>query len=430
MAYWGEAMTYDHPVWNEQSRAAAQAALDRLAPTPTARQSKAPSDRERRYLAAVDSMYNGDGSKPRRDTLYAAAMGALAAAYPADADAQAFHALALLGLSQGKRNVPTYMRAGAMAIALMQLYPDHPGAAHYAIHSFDDPDHAPLGLPAARAYSRIAPSAPHAQHMTTHIYLALGMWNEVVSQNWIAAGPDPDRWFPGHYTAWLQYGLLQLGRAGAADSLFQRAMLNAGASYSGGRASYALQMRAAQVINASEWSGPLVARTIATAGASRGARAADAFALGNAALQRGEPSGAAAELARLEALVAEPAGAQDDTQAGAVSTLAIALAAATAFQAGRREAGLTLITDATRIEDGLVVGFGPPTVVKPTHELRGEMLLAMGRPAEAQQAFARSLALQPKRLLSLRGLALAAAAAGDTAAAERAVRALPPGGAP
>ena len=82
------------------------------------------------------------GSKPLRDSLYSSAMQTLAAAYPADVEAQAFYALSLLGLSQGERVIPTYMRAGAISLALLQQHPDHPGAAHYTIHSFDDPDHA------------------------------------------------------------------------------------------------------------------------------------------------------------------------------------------------------------------------------------------------------------------------------------------------
>jgi len=425
MAYWGEAMTYDHPLWNEHDRPAAQAVLNRLAPTAAARQARAPTDRERRYLAAVELLYNGEGSKPRRDTLYSAAMETLSAAYPADADAELFYALSLLGLSQGQRNIPTYMRAGAMALALMQQYPDHPGAAHYAIHSFDDPDHAPLGLPAARAYSRIAPDAPHAQHMTTHIFLALGMWDEVVSQNVVASGPDSSKWMPGHYTEWLHYALLQLGRTAEADALLGLVMRNAGTNERRSRGNSAVMMRAAQIIDGAQWTGPLVAEALTTPGNTLGVRAADAFATGYAALQRGDDASAA--LARLRALVTEPAGAGDDTQPGTVRAIAKSLAAAAAFHAGRRDEALALILEAEADEDALAVEFGPPTVVKPTHELHGEMLLAMGRPAEAQKAFARSLAMEPNRLLSLRGLAAAAAAAGDTTAAERAELALPKG---
>jgi hypothetical protein len=99
-------------------------------------------------------------------------MERLHVAYPDDDEAAAFYALSLMGLGQGYRDLPTYMRAGAMALELLSRHPDHPGAAHYVIHAFDDPTHAPLGLPAARAYSRIAPGADHAQHMTTHIFLA------------------------------------------------------------------------------------------------------------------------------------------------------------------------------------------------------------------------------------------------------------------
>ncbi len=405
MAYWGEAMTLNHPVWNQQDKEGAQAVLARLAPTGAARAAMAPTDRERQYLRAVEVLYGETGSKTQRDTLYAAAMESLAAAYPTDPEAQAFYALSLLGLSQGDRVIPTYMRAGAISLTLLQQYPDHPGAAHYTIHSFDDPDHAILGLPAARAYSQIAPGAPHAQHMTTHIFLALGMWDEVVSQNVIAAGPDRARWTPGHYTQWLQYGLLQLGRTAEADSLLRLTLSNAGSPLKGGRASYALGMRAAQIVNGQAWREAYLYAPLETSGTIVGAEAADAFAQGYAALHRGEPAIATAQQARFPALKERVASRPDYTLPGAVHALAKALDAAIAFQAGHRDEALLLIAEANQIEDGLPVEFGPPTIVKPTWELRGEFLLAMNRPLEAKEAFTRSLALQPNRLLSVRGLA-------------------------
>ncbi len=211
LAYWGEAMTQTHPVWNQQEVDSARAILARLGPTPEARSARARTRRERGYLEAVEILY-GDGSKPRRDTLYSAAMGRLAAAYPSDLEARAFYALSLLGLSQGTRNVPTYMRAGALAEEVLRRNPDHPGAAHYVIHAFDDPAHAPLGLPAARAYSKIAPGAAHAQHMTSHIFVALGMWDETVDANVAALGPNRPAWTPNHVSAWLDYAYLQQGR--------------------------------------------------------------------------------------------------------------------------------------------------------------------------------------------------------------------------
>ncbi len=413
LAYWGEAMSLNHPVWNQQDREGAQAVLARLAPTPEARAALAPTDRERQYLHAVEVLYGDSGSKTGRDTLYAGAMQSLAAVYPADPEAQAFFALSLLGLSQGDRVVPTYMRAGAISLALLAQYPDHPGAAHYTIHSFDDPDHAIIGLPAARAYSQIAPGAPHAQHMTTHIFLALGMWDEVVSQNIVAAGPDRAKWTPGHYTQWLQYGLLQLDRGAAADSLLRLTLTNAGTPLAGGRASYALGMRAAQIVNGRAWREPYLYAPLATSNTAVGAEAADAFARGFAALQRGEPDVAAGQLGQFPALKARVEGRPDYTLPGSVNALAKALEAAIAFQAGHRDEALVLIDEANRIEDGLPVEFGPPTIVKPTWELRGEFLLAMNRPMEARAAFTRSLAMQPGRLLSLQGLAAATTAAGE-----------------
>ena len=407
MAYWGEAMSLNHPVWNQQDSAGGRAILARLAPTPAARQRKAPTARERGYLEAVEQLYGNGGTKPGRDTLYAAAMERLAAAYPADAEAQAFYALSLLGLSQGDRVIPTYMRAGAISLGLLQQHPDHPGAAHYTIHSFDDPDHAILGLPAARAYSQIAPGAPHAQHMTTHIFLALGMWNEVVSQNIIAAGPDSATWTPGHYTQWLQYGLLQMGRSAEADALLRRTLAHAGTPLKGGRASAALDMRAAQIVNGRQWRAPGLYDAMETSSTAVGSEAADAFAQGYAALQRGEAGLAASQQARFPALKARVATRPDYTRPGSVDALGMALDAAIAFQAGHQDEALVLLAEANRIEDGLPVEFGPPTIVKPTWELRGEFLLAMDRPREAKDAFTRSLALQPNRWLSAQGLAAA-----------------------
>src|SRR5206468_1081313 len=128
--------------------------------------------------------------------------------FPADREAKVFYALSLLGLNQGVRDTTTYLRAAAIVEQVFRENPNHPGAAHLLIHCYDDPVHAPLGLPAARAYSKIAPDAAHAQHMTTHIFVALGMWDDVVSQNEIASGRDRTAWTPNHYTHWLGYGPL------------------------------------------------------------------------------------------------------------------------------------------------------------------------------------------------------------------------------
>ena len=175
-------MTENHPLWLEQNTTEAHKILNRLASTEEARLAKAPTQREKGYLQAVHLLY-GEGDKLNRDLAYAEAMRQLSVNFPEDLEAAAFYALALLGSEQGQRNFRTYMKAAAIGEEIFHKNPQHPGAVHYLIHSYDDPIHAPLGLRAARVYGSLAPAASHAQHMPSHIFMALGMWEEVVKAN-------------------------------------------------------------------------------------------------------------------------------------------------------------------------------------------------------------------------------------------------------
>jgi len=415
LAYWGEALTSTHPLWDEQDASAARAVLQRLGPTPNARRAKAPTPRERAYLNAVETLY-GDGPKARRDTAYSRAMERLVARFPADREAQVFYAASLLGLSQGVRNVPTYMRAAAIVARVFRENPDHPGAAHLLIHCYDDPVHARLGLPAARAYSKIAPDAAHAQHMTTHIFLALGMWDEVVSQNELASGRDPATWAPDHYTQWLGYGYLQQGRYGEALRHLERMRENVNKGRRG-RAVLA-QMRAEYVVNTEQWDSPSLQWSIDLTAVRARDAAVDAFVAGLSALKRGDRAGAdraQADLAALNASRAPPGAGQQRDQVPDV--LQKELQALLRQADGAVPGAVALMREATALEDAMPVEFGPPADVKPAHELFGEILLQAGRPREAQREFARALQLAPKRALSLRGLGRAAAAAGDATTA-------------
>jgi tetratricopeptide (TPR) repeat protein len=409
LAYWGEAMSYNHPLWGEWDDAAARAALRRLAPTAGARRARAPTRREQMYLDAVEFLW-ADGPKPQRDTAYALAMERLVRAFPDDDEARAFWALSILGLSGTSRVVPSYMRGAAIAQEVFQRNPDHPGAAHYIIHAFDDPVHAPLGLPAARAYSQIAPDAAHAQHMTTHIFLAMGMWDEVVSQNEIAA--NLTNWGPNHYTSWLLYGMVQQGRHDAAREHLERARREMGEAGRPGQRWYLSSMRAHYVINTQRWADSVLDWPVAVD--DRGEAAAiDAFAQGYAALRRGDRGAVAPQVERLQA-------AADSSGSPTARVLVLNLAAAVSAADGSLRRALELLDDATRIEDSLPAAYGPPDIVKPSWELLGELLLAAGRSSHAQEAFTHALALAPKRTLSLRGLVAAATATADRAVAERA----------
>ena len=418
LAYWGEALTYTHPLWNEQDGNAARAVLQRLGATPDARRAKASTPRERAYLNAVEILY-ADGSKAHRDTVYSLAMKRLVARFPTDREAQVFYAASLLGLSQGERNVPTYMRAAAIVERVFRANADHPGAAHLLIHCYDDPTHARLGLPAARAYSKIAPDAAHAQHMTTHIFLALGMWDEVVSQNEIASGRDPATWAPNHYTQWLGYGYLQQGRYGEALRHLERMRANVDNGRRG-RAVLA-QMRAEYVVNTEQWDSPSLQWKIDLTGVRARDAAVDAFVAGLSALKRGDRAGAdrgLAELAAVDRSRAPPEAGQERDQVPDI--LQKELQALLRQADGAVADAVALMRQAAALEDAMPVEFGPPADVKTAHELLGEILLQAGRPREAQRQFARALQLAPKRALSLLGLGRAAVAARDRPTAARA----------
>ena len=416
LAYWGEAQTLNHPVWNQQQADSAHAVLARLGATPAARVSKAPTARETAWLETVETLY-GEGSKPRRDTLYLHAMTRLAAAYPADDEAQAFLALAWLGLNQGTRRVSDYMRAGAIASPVFVRSPDHPGAAHYVIHSFDDPEHAVLGLPAARAYSRIAPGAAHAQHMTTHIFLALGMWPESNAQNRIAL--DAVNGVSGHYGEWLVYGFVQEGRFREARALLDTLSTRAAA----GRRGLAMAlpgMRAAIAVATGNWtaaehSGSSSARVPVddTSIISRWFRAI-------AAARRGDADRAGAALALLRALrdsvVATPAATASER--GVTAAFVRSVESASLAARGDTAAAVGALRAAQATLDSLPAEFGPPAMPLLVGEQLTELLLASARPADAQRVIQETLRQQPGRSTALALLVRAAVANGDVAVAE------------
>ncbi len=223
LAYWGEAMSHNHPLWAQQDLEAARKLLEQLAPTPEARAAKASLATERAFLAAAELLFYGPDDKLARDKAYSAAMAGMYERWPDDHEVATFYALSLLGTVRAGDGGGFRRQALAASIAqrVFEDNPNHPGAAHFIIHSFDDPDHAPLGLPAARAYAGIAPAAAHALHMPSHIFVQLGMWDDVVRSNvdaYAAAAEINARLKLAegredfHTLSWLMYGNLMLGR--------------------------------------------------------------------------------------------------------------------------------------------------------------------------------------------------------------------------
>lgn len=440
MAYWGEAMTYNHPLWHQQDRQAALAALARLAPSPAARQARARLAREKAWLAAVDTLY-GEGDKADRDRRYAAAMERLSADNPEDLEAASLYALALLGTCEHGREVPVYMQAAAVAQKVFDRNPRHPGAVHYLIHSYDDPEHARLGLPAAQVYARIAPAAAHALHMPSHIFLALGMWDDVAASNeasWAASEarrvrlhlPLDERGY--HAFSWLSYAYLQQGRLADSRRLVAQMAADAAASGSPRTREHLALMQAGYRIESRDWRADLGSLPDLD-GIDPGIAAAARFAHGLAAQRSGDARIARQDLAaltsmggqgapdilrqELAAVLMLPAG-SDRTTGGGARGGDIAGRAGTAGDAARQ--ALAALARAAAEEDATSYEFGPPVVVKPVHELAGELLLDLGQPAAARRQFEQALARAPRRSLALLGLARAAARSGDAEASKAA----------
>ena len=427
MAYWGEAQTHNHPIWMRQDRDAALAVLREYAPTAGERLARAPTPRERDWLQTVETLY-GDGPKPARDLLYRDAMRRLSEKYPDDHEAAAFYALSLLGTAHEGRDFAIYMRAAAVAQPVLDANPDHPGAAHYIIHAFDDPIHAPLGLPAARAYAGIAPDASHAQHMTSHIFVALGLWDDVVTANvrardvqdagLAARGRRPNSC--GHYTSWLHYGHLQLGRLEDAAAGMAACMERVRDAPTVQEADYFVHMRARAVIDAGDWGAAdaLRADLSGFAGLALSYDFVDALA----ALRTGEIDTAR----RLRARYGRPDDQSDPRQ----GILLLELDGLIALAAGDANDGIARLREAARKEELLPYEFGPPATLMPPHELLAIELAALGRHDDARQAWDEQLARTPRRAQSLLGLAQTAMALGDETLAQEAYAALAARGMP
>ena len=435
MGYWGEAMSHNHPLWSEQDISAARQVLAKIKETPKL------TDRERAYIAALRRLY-GDGDKRSRDAAYSVAMEKIYLAYPEDLDAAAFYSLSLLGRVTGEdKSYRLQARAGAIALQVYEKNPNHPGAAHYIIHAFDDPEHAILALPAARRYASIAPEAHHARHMPSHIFLQLGMWPEAAASNELAWEAS-DTWMKRknlplsvrdyHSLHWLLYAYLQQGRYNQAEQLLtlMKKVMSESTYNNKLRPDYYennyANMAAAFIVETEQWN---LAAELFPEGKQKPA-ASEQTTMGGSHGGHGGGSGptvdAVATGRTSRASTTLPLFVRGLAAAvnGTVSTASVGqnirdleIAALSASMKKDHDKAVELMKKATAMEEQLSAPYGPPSLIKPTHELFGEILLRAGKPAEAAEAFKTSLLRQPNRARSLLGAARAAAQSGNHAAA-------------
>ena len=425
LAYWGEALCYNHPLIGEWDRETPMAVLRRLGDTPEARLAKAPTHREKGFVRAVEALFLGDGDTLTRRRAYMAAMRDLYEDYPDDEEVAAFYALSLLmSAGRGEDAMRTNVLAGSVALQLLDRNPNHPGAAHYTIHAFDDPVHAPLALPAARVFARIAEKVSHARHMPSHIFIQRGMWDQVSASNQSAYEAAVDLYEPGdrlndmvHALDWGQYGDLQRGDYESAahwidllEGIAERAGDNpmTATMLAGVKARYAIEREAWQPA-------PITDQTEASALLAFGLGAVHtgdldlAERIANRLAEKAEEAASKADSGSYYARSDKPLKIMNKEVAGLLE-----------IARGNTEAGLALLREGVDIAESMRPPNGAPHPLKPPHELYGEALLAAGRPEEALAVFERSLKRMPNRPLSLRGLARAHAALGNAVEARKA----------
>ncbi|MCY4078383.1 MAG: hypothetical protein OXH04_23455 [Acidobacteria bacterium] len=414
LAYWGETLCYNHPLFGGRfglDEENPRAVLARLGSTREERAAKAPTDRERGFLEAVEVLWAEEGSYDERRVGYMEAMGRLYERYPDDHEVATLYALSMLAGARalGDDSLRLEVRAGTIAMRVFQANPDHPGAPHYTIHAFDDPIHAPLALDAARRYAEIAPAVSHARHMPTHIFIQHGMWDLVSAHNQSAHDAARALWQPGdsvgdavHSLDWGQYGDLQRGDYERGRLWIER--LEALIEQSGDqqRAAGTLPLvRARYIVESEQWQVKPVAED---------ASLHELLATGLSAVRTGDLETARAAEEALAERAADDGGSQDRIAHRG-------LAASIRAREGDAEGAIALMDEAIAIVETLRLPNGAANPIKPPYELYGEILLELDRPAEAQSKFDTSLLRMPNRMRSLLGAARAAAANGDRAAA-------------
>lgn len=414
MAHWGLAMTL---MGNPMTRAvppedALRAGLE--AAEEAHRLAASQSHREQMYADAVVAYYSGPADRDfgSRITAQEEALAALYAAHPEDHEAAIFYGRAMIANSPpDDLTFARQLAAAEMMQPLFDAQPDHPGLAHYLIHAYDAPALAARGRDAARAYAEIAPSAPHALHMPSHIFTRLGDWHESIETNARSARAEPDSNAAVHPMDYLVYAHLQLGQDEAARQVVERAVQNPDRFYAGLLGYNFTAMPARFALERNDWAAAASLRVPVDAlpfveGVTRFARTIGAARSGN-------PDAAQVDLAVLAQLESTLRERGDSYWATVVQAQRLAGEAWVAHALGDDEAALRLAREAAEVEESVEKHPVTPGPILPARELEGDLLLELDRPAEALSAYEITLQREPNRARTLFGAARAAEAAGN-----------------
>ncbi len=420
MGYWGEALAYNRPLWEEQDIKSAKHTLSKIVDTSRL------SQREKDYINALHLLY-GDEQKVLRDKAYSNAMKKIYTNYPEDLEAACLYSLSLLGASRNtSNNLPLRIESGAIALEVYEKNPNHPCAAHYAIHAFDTPELARLALPSAHRYSKIAPASHHAQHMPAHIFVQLGMWPEAeksnksgwaVSVNWVERENLSKSMRDYHSLQWLHYVYLQQGLTKKAETVFDiqtKDMLEGikdakeSKPFPNLRAGkYYYRMLAAKILETEQWDKADRITPLKDENPKGYSKAEYNFVKGFAAAMQGRPE-AKKYFSELESFRKKELNKNYFKRSENIKIWELEIKAAIKLYEKDYVSAIQLANQAVLIEKKLPAPSGPPRVLKPTYEFLGEVYLKSGKPKKAKEQFDISLTRHHNRMRSLIGFARSA----------------------
>jgi hypothetical protein len=432
MAHWGIAiMSMGNPfAWppNPKALKAGAAAIGE------AQGLGAKSERERDYITALATFLKDWETRDHRTraSAFEKTMEGLVAKYPADDEAKILYALVLnVTALPSDKTFANQLKAGAILEPLFKKYPNHPGVAHYLIHTYDYAELAERGLPAARVYAKIAPAAPHALHMPSHIFSRVGLWPEMVESNrasYLAAKSELQETTLGigaydalHAMDYMVFAHLQQAQDRAAKQSLDEVAAIRKVNVENSIAAYAFASIPARfALERGDWK-QAAALKLAPADLAWSkfpqAEAILVFARGLGAARIGDVAAARRDAERLQALKDAMAAAKMDYWAGQADFQIKTVNAWIALAEKRPEEAVQLMRAAAEVEDSSDKHPITPGNVAPSRELLGEMLMTLNSPAQAFAEFERSLNRDPNRFRGIYGAARAAETSGNRKAA-------------
>ena len=426
MAYWGEAMSYNHSLWSEQDYEAATAVLDKL---DQFNYKAGTTQLEQDMITAVKILYKPKTEKNKRDIAYSEYMEKLYKKYSGNHEVAAFYALSLLGSVPEGRDNELYEKGAMISQGILEKNPNHPGALHYLIHSYDDPNHATLALDAAHAYAKVAPDAGHALHMPSHIFVAMGMWNEVIASNIDSYNASIERMKAKnldndargyHAFHWLEYGYLQKDQREKAKQMVKEMQQFVSEDPSIRARVHLVFLKGTYLVETNDWNNEIASIPVDISDLNISIRSQHHFLDGMRAYIANDRKG-------LDGII--KLSENDHNRGSFIVTEGAAKLCSNAERGDLTQTDLTqvlvrthqlkgLLADldmdldlaeehfkkAISLEESLSYSYGPPFIQKPSIELYADWLLEQDRFEEARTNYKLMLKRAPKRKLSVAGL--------------------------